>query len=86
MSKTFDLEDFAVLTYGKCDHDWVIFFLMAGERKMEPMDLIIGRLPEKYVTKKHYREEVPPIDNSDPWVAYLMQPTQKCSKCNKMQL
>ena len=47
-----------------------MFFLMAADRKKEPMDLIIGRLPEEYITKKHYRGQVPHIDNSDPWVAY----------------
>ena len=61
---------------GKCDHDWVISFLMAAELKMQPMDLIIGRLLEECVTNGHNFEQVSHIDNSDPWVAYPMEPTQ----------
>ena len=57
-----------------------MFFLMAADRKKEPMDLIIGRLPQEYITKIQYREEVPHIDNSDPWKAYLVEPTSKCNK------
>ena len=70
----------------KCDHDWVIFFLMTGERKIEPMDLIIGVLPEEYCINKLIDERILNVDNSDPTVAYLMKPTQNVRKCNKMQL
>ena len=66
--------------HSKCDHDWVIFFLMTGERKMEPMNSIFGRLTNYVATKIGFCGQVPHIDNSDPTVAYLMEPTQKCSK------
>ena len=65
---------------GKCDHDWVFFFLMADERKMEPMDLIIGVPPEECCTDRLIDGQFPYIDNSHPTVAFLMEPTQKCNK------
>ena len=38
----------------KCDHDWVICFLMTAGRKIEPMNSIFGRLPKNVDNKKLY--------------------------------
>ena len=45
------------------------FFLMAAERKMEPMNSIFGRLTNYVATKILFRGEVPHVDNSDAGVA-----------------
>ena len=62
------------------------FFAMAGEPKIDPMELIFGTLTVNVLTNRLMDEKMPILDNSYPDLAYPMQPTQNVRKCNKTQL
>ena len=59
---------------------------MPEQRYIAPMELIFGTLTVNVLTNRLTDEEMSIIDNSDPGLAYPMQPTQNVRKCNKTPL
>ena len=53
---------------------------MAGEPKIDPMELIFGTLTVNVLTNRLMDEKMPILDNSYPDLAYPMQPTQNVVK------
>ena len=53
---------------------------MAGEPKIDPMELIFGTLTVNVLTNRLIDEKMSITDNSDPGLVYPMQPTQNVVK------